>query len=96
MSAPWEKTRYPASFAGVGYDSVEVVADTRIELLADTVARPMIGDRWALMNKQENGLASGAYIFASLDIIEAKFKVRRGEAGTDRFGEFVRILRVRA
>jgi hypothetical protein len=25
VSAPWEKTRYPAAFAGVGFDSVEVV-----------------------------------------------------------------------
>lgn len=73
---------------------IPAVKIERIALLADTVARPMIGDRWALMNKQENGLASGAYIFASLDEIERIFRVTIGERGTDRFGEFVRVLRV--
>jgi len=72
---------------------MNAATDTRIALYRNTVARPMICDRWALMNKQENGLASGAYIFASLDAIVAKFAVKLGERGEDRFGEFIRVLR---
>jgi hypothetical protein len=65
----------------------------RTKLLADTVARPMICNRWALMNRQETGFASSAIEFKSLDEIVARYDVRLGEHGTDRYGEFVRILR---
>lgn len=66
----------------------------RVALFADTVARPMIADRWALMSKQETGLAASAHIFASLAEIERRFAVTLGERGEDKFGPFVRVLRV--
>lgn len=67
----------------------------RTKLLADTVARPMICNRWALMNRQETGFASSAIEFNSLADIVARYDVYLGEHGSDRFGEFVRIHRGR-
>jgi hypothetical protein len=63
------------------------------KLFQDTVARPMIGGRWALMNRQETGLASSAIEYKTLDKLTADWDVTLGEIGEDKFGEFVRVLR---
>lgn len=68
---------------------------TKNQLLQDTVARPMLGGRWALMNKQETGLASSAIHYGSLSAICAAWDVQIGEFGEDEFGTFVRIHRAK-
>lgn len=67
-------------------------AEMKMDLLQDTVARP-IGKGWALMNKQETGLASSALFYGNLDQIVATWNVRTGAHGVDEHGPFVRIHR---
>lgn len=53
MSAPWEKTRYPVSFAGVGFSSVEVVdCDALPPLIL-----PSNATCWSCMNAQEREIS---------------------------------------
>lgn len=69
-------------------------AAPRYQLLQDTVARPLIGDRWSVMNRQDGGLASyGVECKSLMDVVQT-FAVRLGERGTDKFGEFIRLHRV--
>jgi hypothetical protein len=67
--------------------------DAKRKILQDGVARPMIGGRWALMNKQEEGFTSFAYEYASLDAMVAEWDITIGKRGKDRFGEFRQVLR---
>ena len=67
------------------------MTDTRLKLLADTVARPHMGG-WLLMNKQEGGLASSAETFAELGSIPKVYQVRLGGSGKDKHGPFVRVV----
>lgn len=65
-------------------------ADKR-RLFQDTVARP-IGHKWHLMNRQDRGFGERSIAYNTLLEICQDFDVKLGERGSDKHGEFVRVL----
>ena len=72
------------------------VLDTRTELLGPTVVRPWdvagMPRKWLLMNKKATGYSSSCREFDRLGDIERRYRVRLGDRGTDKHGEYVEVI----